>query len=260
MAPQRLRWSSGSVLPLSTQVRGFKPGRSHQDFSGRKNPQHAFFGGEVKPSVPCHRFAACKRSLNWRGSRNFRQNYQLILAHTVPPFTTRILGSLALLWTWGHLSANLGTSKQSGGGDRVSTISLGCSTSVALATGPTDEENYPPEIICLVRKILYHYLHTLNTQSLSDCICLYQTASLSPSLQSVRLSSSHKLLTFLSSSLLFHNISSSFPSIALDIQHLWKPFIVTSGEMCCVDWKIRLYFLIYERTQSCFSTGGVNCF
>jgi len=31
------------VLPLSTQVRGLKPGRSHQDFSGRKNPQHAFF-------------------------------------------------------------------------------------------------------------------------------------------------------------------------------------------------------------------------
>ena len=30
---------------------------------------------------------------------------------------------------------------QTGGGDRVSTISLlGCSTSVALATGPTDEE------------------------------------------------------------------------------------------------------------------------
>ena len=26
------------------------------------------FGGEVKPSVPCRRFAACKRSLNWRGS------------------------------------------------------------------------------------------------------------------------------------------------------------------------------------------------
>ena len=39
---RRLRWSRGSVLPLSTQVRGFKPGRSRQDFSGRKNPQHAF--------------------------------------------------------------------------------------------------------------------------------------------------------------------------------------------------------------------------
>jgi len=27
------------------------------------------FVGEVKPSVPCHRFAACKRSLELRGSR-----------------------------------------------------------------------------------------------------------------------------------------------------------------------------------------------
>jgi len=35
---ERLRWSRGSVLPLSTQVRGFKPGQSRQDFSGRKNP------------------------------------------------------------------------------------------------------------------------------------------------------------------------------------------------------------------------------
>jgi len=37
-----LRWPRGSVLPLSTQVHGFHPGRSRQDFSGRKNPQHAF--------------------------------------------------------------------------------------------------------------------------------------------------------------------------------------------------------------------------
>jgi len=27
------------------------------------------FGGEIKPSVPCRRFAACKRSLELRGSR-----------------------------------------------------------------------------------------------------------------------------------------------------------------------------------------------
>ena len=34
---------------------------------------------------------------------------------------------------------------QTGGGDRVSTISLlGCNTSVALATGPTDEEEEEP--------------------------------------------------------------------------------------------------------------------
>ena len=39
---RKYQWSGGSVLPLSTQVRGFKPGRSRQDFSGRKNPQHAF--------------------------------------------------------------------------------------------------------------------------------------------------------------------------------------------------------------------------
>jgi hypothetical protein len=39
---KRLWWSRGSVLFLSTQVRGFKPGRSRQDFSGRKNPQRPF--------------------------------------------------------------------------------------------------------------------------------------------------------------------------------------------------------------------------
>ena len=38
---------------------------------------------------------------------------------------------------------NVGMSK-TGGEDRVSTISLlGCSTSMALATGPTDEEEVP---------------------------------------------------------------------------------------------------------------------
>jgi hypothetical protein len=38
----RLQWSRGSVLPLSTQFRRFKIDRSRQDFSGRKNLQHAF--------------------------------------------------------------------------------------------------------------------------------------------------------------------------------------------------------------------------
>ena len=39
---QRLRWSKGKVLAFSTQVRGFKPGRSRRIFKGRKNPHHAF--------------------------------------------------------------------------------------------------------------------------------------------------------------------------------------------------------------------------
>ena len=34
---RRLRWSRGSVLAFSTQVRGFKPGRSRRIFKGRKN-------------------------------------------------------------------------------------------------------------------------------------------------------------------------------------------------------------------------------
>ena len=38
----------------------------------------------------------------------------------------------------------MGKSKQAGRENRVSTISqLGCSTSVALATGPTEEEEKP---------------------------------------------------------------------------------------------------------------------
>ena len=60
----RLRWSRGSVLAFSTQVRGFKPGRNRRIFKGKKILSTPFFGGEVKPSVPCRRFAACKRSLN----------------------------------------------------------------------------------------------------------------------------------------------------------------------------------------------------
>jgi hypothetical protein len=49
---ERLRWSRGSMLPLSTQVRGFKPGRSCQDFSGWKNPQHAFLWRGSKAVSP----------------------------------------------------------------------------------------------------------------------------------------------------------------------------------------------------------------
>jgi hypothetical protein len=59
-----LWWSRGSVLAFNTQVRGFKPGRSHRIFKGEKIRSIPSFRGEVKPSVPCHIFVACKRSLN----------------------------------------------------------------------------------------------------------------------------------------------------------------------------------------------------
>jgi hypothetical protein len=61
---QRLRWSRSSVLAYSTQVRGFKTGRSRRIFKGEKILSTPSFGWEIKPLVPCRRFAACKRSLN----------------------------------------------------------------------------------------------------------------------------------------------------------------------------------------------------
>jgi hypothetical protein len=65
-----LRWSRGSVLAFSTQVRGVKPSWGTPSF-----------GGEVKPSVPYRRFAACTRSLNLSGSRNLGQITGQFLAH-----------------------------------------------------------------------------------------------------------------------------------------------------------------------------------
>jgi hypothetical protein len=117
---------------------GSNPAEAARIFQGEKFLSTPSFGREVKPWVSCSRFVECKRSLNWHGSRNLRQNFRLILVHIVPTFATRI--SLVVGGTWGHLSANVGTSKHAGG-NRVSTISLlGCSTSVALTMGPTDEE------------------------------------------------------------------------------------------------------------------------
>jgi hypothetical protein len=63
ITPKRTRWSRGCVLAFSTQVRGFKPGRSRWIFQGEKFLSTTSFGGEVKPSVPCRRFSACKISL-----------------------------------------------------------------------------------------------------------------------------------------------------------------------------------------------------
>jgi hypothetical protein len=59
-----------------------------------------------------------------------------------------------------------------------------------------------------------------------------QSAATSPSSQSVPSYPSHPPLTFPSSSAPFHNIS-SVSSNAMDIHHFLKPFIVTSGQMCC---------------------------
>ena len=70
-----------SVLAFATQVRGFKPGRSRRIFRAKKSSARLPFGGKVKPSVPCRKFTARKRTRKWRGSRHFRQNSRWFLAH-----------------------------------------------------------------------------------------------------------------------------------------------------------------------------------
>ena len=71
------------------------------------------------------------------------------------------------------------------------------------------------------------YFTINNNQNMSHSIHLHQSVSLSLSSQSVPSSSLQSLLTSPTSALPFHNISSSISSMALDIQHLLKPFTVT---------------------------------
>ena len=52
------------------------------DFQGEKILSTPSFGGEVKPSVPCRSFTACKRCLNVTCKSEFRQNYWTFLAHS----------------------------------------------------------------------------------------------------------------------------------------------------------------------------------
>ena len=74
---KRLLWSRGSVLDVSTQVRGFKPGRRRRIFKGEKILITPSFGGEVKLSVPCLKFTACKRTLKCNVEVGIsRQNYR----------------------------------------------------------------------------------------------------------------------------------------------------------------------------------------
>jgi len=103
-----------SVLASCTQVRGFKPGRSRRIFRAKKILSTPSFGGEVKPSVPCRNFTACKITQKWSGSRHFRQN-------------SRCWDSLGSFQTWGtpawrelehsnHWSSKLGVWRAAGNG------------------------------------------------------------------------------------------------------------------------------------------------
>jgi hypothetical protein len=90
----------------------------------------------------------------------------------------------------------------------------------------------------------------------NQCLCLHLHC------QCLHLTHSH------TSSLSFHNISSLVPSTSLDIQHFFKSFTVTFGEMYCVSVMIHndqilcLYFLVYKLTWTCeesqFSPQNLN--
>ena len=97
----RLWWSRGSVLAFGTQVRGFKPSRKRRIFQGEKILSTPSFGVEVKLSVPCHRYTACKRFLNatWKSGISGKI-HRPFLAHLVPPMATRISGETTSGESW----------------------------------------------------------------------------------------------------------------------------------------------------------------
>jgi hypothetical protein len=77
-----------SVLASGTQVRGYKPGRSRRIFKGEKILSTSSFGREVKPWVPCRRFAACKRSLSVPWKSALRQSSRSLFStrkFQIPP-------------------------------------------------------------------------------------------------------------------------------------------------------------------------------
>jgi hypothetical protein len=96
-----------SMLASGTQVRGLKPGRSRRIFRAKNILSMPSFGGEVKPSVPCRGFAACKRSLNGVENASFRQNYRTPFSPTGPPFVTRSARVVGDVETTGGESGNV---------------------------------------------------------------------------------------------------------------------------------------------------------
>jgi len=61
--------------PLVPKFAGSNPAEAVGFLRAKKILSTPSFGGEVKPSVPCRRFAACKRSLNVTWKSNSRRNF-----------------------------------------------------------------------------------------------------------------------------------------------------------------------------------------
>ena len=91
--------------PLVPEFAGSTPAEAVGFLRAKKILSTPSFGGEVKPSVPCRRFAACKRSLN---------GVQVVISakltgqHSRPQFPLPPLGSLTSWRTWRHLVVKSG--------------------------------------------------------------------------------------------------------------------------------------------------------
>ena len=70
-------------------------------FKGENIPSTPSFGGEVKPSVPCRSFTACKRFLKatWKSGISGKI-HRPFLAHIIPPLATRISGETTSGESW----------------------------------------------------------------------------------------------------------------------------------------------------------------
>jgi hypothetical protein len=83
---KRPRRSKGSVLAFGTTVREFKPGRSSRIFQGEKKSSARLTrrGSKSRP-VPCHRFAACIRTLKVVLTRSYQAKFT---GHFLPSSST----------------------------------------------------------------------------------------------------------------------------------------------------------------------------
>ena len=86
---------------LVPKFAGSNPAEAVGFFRAKKILSTPSFGGEVKPSVPCRRFTACKRFLNatWKSGISGKIHRPFI-AYIVPPLAPRISGETTSGESW----------------------------------------------------------------------------------------------------------------------------------------------------------------
>jgi hypothetical protein len=86
------------MLAPGKQVRGFKAGRSRPIFRAKKSPACLPLEGVKQQSVPCRRFSACKKPLQFPWKLQCRLNLIGHFSPLIPPFADRGL-SCRLTWS-----------------------------------------------------------------------------------------------------------------------------------------------------------------